>query len=441
MRIKLRNSICHHAAVAFAVAIFCIDARPAPEPPSTKPISLQDALILMGEISPLMRQARERIKGADAGVRIAQSEYLPQISAQGLWSNGNAGVFSVAGVDANLGTASRIGEGLGLDLKQNVYDFGRAHHEIAAEEARRQTEQASLETQKSEAQRELLRVYVDCSYLTSTVSTSERIVELTKMVGRETDRFVKSGQRSIIERYLVDSQTEETETRVAETETKLVVVQRRLARLLQLPADNLQKNQFTCRGLSELLVEAKAIKPASEFNAFLKVENERLKQFEERQKFARADYMPRIFLEAQGGFFRSENVDQGWNYGVGLGITLPLYTGDRIESKVDEAQALYDYQRAVIARTTERVEQDNLGYDEQIESLHVRLAYLEKENQLALKVFGIARSRYTKFQGSMIDLRDSIRELSRVLDELDRTKAQLSQAIVERSLWNEAFVR
>ena len=401
-------------------------------------ISLKDAMVRIGEISPLIRQANERVKEAEAGIAGAESAVLPQITAQALWSNGNPGVFSVSGVDANFSAGSRLGEGLGLDLKQNIYDFGRSRHQVASEEARKTTEQTAVETRKAEAQAELLHVYANCSYLTSSVLTSDRIVGLTKMVARETNRFVKSGQRSIIERYLVDSQTEEVETRLAETKAKLKVVKKRLAQLLQLPATN---ETITCDSLDSLLVEAKQMKAVSSFNIFLEVENERLKQFEELQKFSRAEYLPKIFLEAQGGFFNADRADQNWNYGVGIGITVPLYSGHRIESSINLAQARFQFQKAVVARTTERVEQENFAYDEQIQSLEVRIAYLEKENLLAIKVFDLARNRYTKLQGSMIDLRDAIRELTRVLNEHDRAINQFAQALVQRSLWNEAFAR
>jgi|GEM_PF-1885527 len=400
-------------------------------------LTLQDALLRIGEVSPLIREANQRVKEADASIGVARSAVLPQISAQALWSSGNPGVFSVQGVDANFGTNERLGEGLGLDLKQDIYDFGRSTHEIAAEEARKTSEQSAIETEKARAQIELLHVYVKCAFLTSSVATSERIAALSRVVARETDRFVKSGQRSIIERYLVDSQTQEAETKVAETKAKLAVLEKRLTQLLQLPRDS----TANCGNLSTLFDEARRMKSSLVVNAFLRVENEKLKQFEEMQKFAHADFMPRLYLEAQGGYFRAERTNQNWNYGVAVGVSLPLYTGDRIESKVGEAQAQYERQRAVVARTFEKIEQENFGYDEQIQSLDVRLTYLEKENELARKVFDLAKDRYTKLQGSMIDLRESIRELMRVLDERDQTISQLAQAMVQRSLWNEAYSR
>ena len=399
-------------------------------------IGLMNALKRMSEISPLIREADERVKAAEAGIGIADSKILPQISLSAMWSHGEPGSFAVPGVDADISSTLREGVGAGVDLQQDIYDFGRHEHEAASEQHRKRVEETSIEGEKSKAQLELLHVYADCSYLTTSAATAARIVTLSKLVAKETDRFVRSGQRSIIERYTVDAQTEEATTRLAETEAKLQVVRLRLGQLLQLkfPAQS-----PVCGDLNELYEESKVFKPTEALNSFVQVENERLLQFAELKKFAHSSYMPKLFLEAQGGYFSDDKLAQPWNYAVGVGITLPLYTGDRIESQVQEASAKYEAQRAVVARTEEKIEQENLGFDEEIQSLRVRLAYLDKENKLAMQVFDLAKKRYSNLQGTMIDLRDSIRELSRVLEQRDSALTRLSQALAERLLWNESL--
>ena len=432
------------------IAVFFLGRRAlCLDPALSVQISLREALVRIGEVSPLVRESNLLVKEADASIGVSQASRLPQISAQAFWSHGSPGVFAVTGVDANYGTFDRSGAGLGIDLKQDIYDFGKSGHEIAAEEARKVTQQTTLDTEKSRAQLELLHVYVRCAYLTSSLATAQKIEAMSKMVARETDRFVKSGQRSIIERYLLDSQTKVAETRVAETKVKLEVIEKRLTALLQLQPSSNQSKQSTpvCENLVTLFNDARTMSPSTSINSLLRVEEARLRQFDELQKSAHADLLPRFVLEAQGGYFNAEHLNpdgqnrQNFNYGIAVGITMPLYTGHRIESKIGEAQAQYEHQRAVVARTIEKIQQENFSYDEQIQSLDVRLVYLEKENELANKVFELAKNRYDNFQGTMIDVRDSLREQMRVLDDRDQALSQIAQLMVQRSLWNEAYSR
>ena len=76
----------------------------------------------------------------------------------------------------------------------------------------------------------------------------------------------------------------------------------------------------------------------------------------------------------------------------------------------------------------------SLRYDEQIKGLSVRLEYLRSESSLAKRAFDLARSRYKSAQGTMTDLRDSIRNLKRVTETIAQTWRDLLVARGERAL-------
>ena len=57
---------------------------------------------------------------------------------------------------------------------------------------------------------------------------------------------------------------------------------------------------------------------------------------------------------------------------------------------------------------------------------------------MAKKVFDIARQRYVSLQGTMVDLRESIRNMNRILQASDETYRDLLIARGEKSLMNGA---
>jgi len=140
-----------------------------------------------------------------------------------------------------------------------------------------------------------------------------------------------------------------------------------------------------------------------------------------------------------GGYFDNENQKVKWNYGAGVGIRMPLFEGFRIDSSIKEQANLFNSEQANYHNSELIVDRANSKYDEQIVAITTRLKFLEREKTLAKKTYSLARHRYMNLQGTMVDLRESIRNMNRILQAVDEANRDLYLARGERALLNGAI--
>lgn len=395
-------------------------------------MSLREVLRKAEISSPRLRAANYREQAARQGIDIQKSRHLPDLNAAAIASTGDPGSFSFLDVDGNISAANRVGEGAALILKQDIYDFGRTSSAISAAEAQRDYEYRRTAITRSQVDEQAMLTYVGCSFLREEVTNSEFVAEQAKILARETGSFVKSGQRSIVERYLVDAQVEEAKTRIEEFKERVKIVQNRLAiELGEGPTASVQ-----CSPLSELETEFAALEKSPGANPALEAQKVRVHLTETQVDFAKAQTRPLFVGQLSGGYFDNNNLRDKMNYGAGIGITVPLFTGFRLEAGIDQALARLSAERSMMAEVTQDVDRANSEYDEQIKSLGVRLAFLRNEEKLAKKVFDLAHGRYKSLQGNMVDLREAIRNMTRVSQSTDEATRDLLLARGRKTLLN-----
>jgi outer membrane protein TolC len=146
--------------------------------------------------------------------------------------------------------------------------------------------------------------------------------------------------------------------------------------------------------------------------------------------------MPELLALATGGYFQSDKLSQKWNYSAGIGIRLPLFEGFKTQADIQRAAAELQAEQATLQAIDQSVNESNTRYDEQIHALKVRLDYLQRENKLAHEAYELAKSRYFGFQGSLVDLREALRNLERVLTDINKAQKDLFIARGGRAIFN-----
>jgi len=395
---------------------------------------LTAALQAAAEQSPRLKGARYHMEARHQEVRVQKGGYWPELSAAAVAQTGAPGSFAFMGVDNNISSAQRIGAGGALVVKQNLWDFGRTESNVEASEAQERLEGDTLHVIEDEVAAQVLRTYVSCAFLKTQRDDSRFMAEQARMIARETGGFVRSGQRSVVERDLVDAQAREAETLTAELNERVRVVEQRLAIELNRPASE----PVHCTNLDGLQGMPNAFAPPSGPQPLLAAEARRVDVARAQLRRAKAGARPSIIGLATGGYFDNDNLHDKWNYSAGVGVSLPLFAGFAIDSNIDREAAELAAAEAGRASSQQAVDRANSNYDERIDSLRVRLDFLEKENKLARRVFDLARKRYSGFQGTMVDLREAIKNLSRVLMTTDEAYRDLYIAVGERALFNGA---
>lgn len=400
---------------------------------STKGISLLNALQEAETASPRLKSTKMREESARQNVKVNQSGYYPDLSAAGVASTGDPGSFSMFDVDNNIAAAHRIGAGGALVLKQDVWDFGRTSNAVDTAKAEQALTEKEYYMDRADVAREVLRTYLNCSYLKAQVDNSKEIVDEAHLLAVETNKFVRSGQRSVVERDLVDAESKEAETHMQEFMERVKEVERRLG--LQMG----RAGSVVCRGVHEVESGLRALERKSGPAPMIEAEKQRVQIAKSRLEQARSENWPILFGAATAGYWDDPTVRDRMNYAAGIGVTLPLFEGFRISSEIDREAASLGAEQHTLSDANLELDKANSRYDEQIQSLIVRTNFLDKEYKLARQTFNLAKHRYVTLQGNMIDLREAIRNLDRVLQERDLTDRDLYEARGEKALVNGGY--
>jgi outer membrane protein TolC len=129
------------------------------------------------------------------------------------------------------------------------------------------------------------------------------------------------------------------------------------------------------------------------------------------------------------------------DYSGGFGVTMPIFEGYRIQSQIHQAQALAAQRDQDLNAVRLQLDELNAHYDEIINASRVQLDYLQKELEVADRAFELAKKRYYDFQGTLVDVREAVRNLERIQSEVIDIKADLLLALGSKALLNGAKVQ
>ncbi|HWU42764.1 MAG TPA: TolC family protein [Bdellovibrio sp.] len=384
------------------------------------------------ENNPRLKAQEYEEKAAAENIRAKKSKYYPELNLAAIASTGNPGSFSMLEADGNLSSSQRVGYGTSLILKQDIWDFGRTSNGVHSAELEKDLEKKKNDLTRTQVASEVLATYIDCAFLRTQLENSGFIVEQARMLDNETDRFVRSGQKSVIERYLVDTEKKSAETRVAEFSERLRVAEERLGIQLQRNA----ADPVHCDDLASMQKDVTNMNEAAKSNPVIEAQKVRAQIAESKLSAAKSENMPRIFGMALVGNFENEHLKERDHYAAGVGISLPLFSGFLVDAETGKRDAELLAERSSVEAIKQSVDTANSNFDERIRSLQVRLRFLESESQHARKVFDLAHKRYENLQGSMNDLRESIKNRDRLILETDQTLRDLLYAEIEKDLFN-----
>lgn len=409
------------------VIVFLLLAQAAAAEQTSSLISI---LELGEKQSPRLKSEKHREEAAEQRIRVEKSSYMPELDAAAIASTGDPGSFALLGVDNNISATQRIGAGGALILKQDIWDFGRTQGAVHEAKAQRDIAHQQTAVTKQDIDREILRTYVDCAYLKAQVDDSREIARLAHLLSRETDHFVRSGQRSVIERYLVDAEAEAADTRTAEFSKRVQEVEKRLAIEAGTPGP------LHCGDLKSVESELAQLENGKGSIPLIEMQKKRVAYAESRFEHAKAGHMPQIVALATGGYFDNGHTRDRMNYSAGIGVTLPLFEGFKVDASVQSEKAEVQAAKTGLDSYEQLLAATNSKYDEQIGALKVRLKALESEYKLAKQALTLARKRYLSLQGTMIDLRESIKNMTRVMESLTASNRELFLARGEKALLN-----
>lgn len=413
------------------IALFLLTAFSSVPQSLGAELSLRDLFYQVEKTDPAFSAASARKTQAEEAVNISQAGYYPKIDIEAIESAGFPGSTSLLGIGGLMGSPYRSGIGYGITATIPLLDFGRTSHSVDVAMKGIQVEEANQKVLRIRVYQSAFETYVDCSRFRSLGDMWEHMAHEAVKIENEVSRFVRTGQRSVVDEYLAKTQSEEARTGVAEFRQRYETIRQRLAVIT-----GLAEKVPTCPHLDDLTERGLDVLHEDAESPILTRAASQILVAQERIAEKIAGHYPKLVgLASIGGMEAARFVDSQ-NYAVGIGLVIPVFEGFKISSEVSQARAASLEKDFELLSSRQRVAEINLTYDENIISSRVKLQHLEDELTLAKQAYDLASKRYLSFQGTLVDVRDSLRNLQRVALDSNVVRAQLLLGVGQKKIVN-----
>ena len=378
----------------------------------SKELSLQDVIQMSNQVNPSLKAAASHVEAAKKSIDIAKSAYYPTLDLEAIDSTGFSGSTSALGIGGLMGSPFRSGGSIGLVSKWTIWDFGRtrATTEVAHQAMAVAEERGGISKQKLQMMG--VRVFYACARDRTKMEAWYFLETEASHIEAEVKKFVKTGQKSIVEKYLTEAQTEEAQTAKADYEKRLQAAAQRIRILIHSDDPTL-----SCEKIPESLPKVAILQPVSTesvSNPFTMVVEKELALARAEQARIQADYLPQIVaIGSVGGLEQAKLVDKK-EYSVGIGVIIPLFEGFKTSSESKKASAYVQAKEFELEAKKEELADIQIQYQASVDSAHTRVQHQTHELELAERAFQTAKARYLSSQGLLVDVREALRNLSRI---------------------------
>ncbi len=381
---------------------------------SAKEMPLIDFLNTAWSRGPVQKGEILQNQASDEFVSAVRGKYLPQLSLDAIDSTGFPASNSGLNVGGMMASPFRSGPAGGIVVEQMIYDFGRIQSLLRQSKADKSVNLARLAAEKFRFLLVAGQTYLECARARSLQTRDGQLMHWAQINLRETMRFMKTGQRSIIDSSLVKTEVDNLKLEL----DQLSRYEQSLIEQMKLfGADG------GCKNLSEtwqtkipasLQVEAPSILLAKA----------QIELAEAGYESARASQLPSIKAMGSAGGMQDVRLVDRDNYAAGIGVTFPIWNGGEDARREQAYKYQTDYQK-------ENLKTAQLEYSAQIKNLtdefaryRDALAVLDVDLEQVRKSMKLATQRYRLMEGPLIDVREAFHQLRTM--ELERINVMRS---------------
>ncbi len=385
---------------------------------AVRTLTLEQALALAEQHSPVLQASRQDVKAAEAQHQIAQSAYLPKVEAVETFTNTNnptlafgtllnQGRFTQAGFDINNlnrpGTVENYR--FALSLVQPVYNGGRERLGVAMAEIGQSASAQGLESTRQQVLFSVTRSYYD-------LVLAKAVVGVT----RDTVSIAESNAKQIQSRYerglTVKSDVLQAEVRLAALREEAIRADQRMrvATMSLRHAIGLNEEVDT----SEILTQEEAVEKNLEATIARALEErpdflmllEEVRKAGVGIKMAKSAFLPNLNLQTSYELNNTAPFSQnGSNNYIALGVlSFNLFNGMGDAAAVRKARAQENRAREWLAAKRRAIEVEVVEAFYGLAAARQRLKVSEQAVAQAEENLRIVRNRYNNGIAPVIDL-------------------------------------
>lgn len=364
-------------------------------------LSLDEAVATALRNHPQILEAKANLRGAEARTGQSLASYYPQISIAADWSKGRSFMTASENLkDVEVHTDA-------VYLKQVIYDFGRTSGSVAAARSNHVAAQESLVITRQDT---ILRVKTAYYLVLATdkqVAAVTEDVKAREAVFNQAQEFFRQGIRAKVEVTRAEANLYAARTSLIRAKNNREIARIELANAMGVsslgswslvepaaspailpPGDTVRQDAVANRAELKRLLALKEAATAS-------------------LQVARSGYLPILSGTATVGYADKDFPPGGKVWGVGLNLTVPLFTGFSTVEQEREAVAALDAAEARQSDQRLQVEKDAETAFLNVKEATARMASTDQEMTASRENLSLAEGRYQEGVGSIIEVTDA----------------------------------
>ena len=365
------------------------------------PLTIDEALTTALKNHPQLIEAKENLQAAEARTGQALANYYPQINIAADWNKGRSFLMPTESIKLTEAHTEA------LYLKQTIYDFGRTSGAVdAARYNRDATDKLLTLTRQDLALRVKSAFYLLLAAERQVAAVRETVRARTE-VYRQSQEFFDQGIRAKVDVTRAEANLFSARTALIRAENNREIARVELANAMGIAS--LGERTVAEPSPVSLTVPERnqALREAMRNRAELQQLTALKLAASANLKSAKSSYWPVFSGTASIGYADRDFPPTGNVWGVGLDLTVPLFSGFSSVEQVREANATIN---AIEARNSnlrlqiiKEVESAWFGVSE----ASARIASTEKEVEATEENQALAEGRYHEGVGNIIEVTDA----------------------------------
>ena len=404
-----------------------------------KDLTLEECVKIAQEQNPGLAAARWELEAATHDVDIARSAALPDVRATADYTDYiNEQPLIAIGGDPRMSRFTDDIASASLVLNMPIYTGGRIANRIKAAELLRKASSNSL----ARTRRELIFNVTSVFY---SILAQRHVIESVEFSRRALEEHLEQAKNLIANQKATKADRLRTEVRLADVREELArqrnVLQVKLHTLRKLLGFDKVTSDLSLNGKLEF--DAKALPEAAAAVALaydarrdLAATRKKVKARRRNVAVARAEHWPNVtFQAAYGPRWDVSNMSTAEDAGrVGVGLSLPLFEGGRIQANVLRQKSELEVARQRLRQIEHQVRLEVQTAIENVSSARERVQASQKAIEQGKESLRIARVKYRNGKASVTDVLDAQDDLLRSQRNYYRALADHNTALAELRL-------
>ena len=365
------------------------------------PLTLDEALEMAMSSHPQVIEATENLHGAEARTGLTLANYYPQVSFAADWNRGRSYISA-----QEINKTTEVNSA-GLYLKQTIYDFGRTSGVVDAANSNREAVNMSLSITRQDLTLRVKSAFYLLFAAEKQVIAVSETVNARAEVRRQAQEFFNQGIRAKVDVARAEANFFAAKTSLIRAESNREIARLELANAMGIASLGdrapVEPSAVSATLLERHLAQQEAVRNRAELQQLEALKSNASANL----KTARGSYLPILSGTASIGYADRDLPPTGNIWGVGLNLTVPLFSGFSSVEQVREATSTIN---AIEARKSNM----RLQIGKEVESAWLsandasaRIASTDKEVVAAFENMALAEGRYQEGVGNIIEVTDS----------------------------------